>query len=386
MRATLLSLSEQEHIFLLTRHHIIFDGWSLGVFVRELVTIYEAISNGQPSPLPELPLQFADFAVWQRQWLKGENLEAQLSHWRRQLSDIPVLDLPVDKPRPPVQSFRGASQSLLLSKDLSDALNAFSLARNSTLFMTLLAAFKVLLYKYTGQDDIAIGTRIAGRNTVETSNLIGYFVNALVLRSDLSGDPTFVEFAERVSNMLLDAYAYQDMPFEKLVELLTPERDPSRQPYFNVTFALQNTPLPTMKLTNLTLQLVKGTSETSKHDLDISITEETNGLTVLVEYNTDLFEATTITRLLNHYQHLLQSILLNPQQPISQLSLLDHPEQHQLLVEWNDTAAAYPQPDSLALLFEAQAERTPDRVAYICEEQYLSYRELNRRANQLAHY
>jgi amino acid adenylation domain-containing protein len=386
VRATLLSLSEQEHVFLLTRHHIIFDGWSLGVFVRELVAIYEAFSNGEPSPLPELPLQFADFAAWQRQWLKGENLERQLSHWRQQLSDIPALDLPLDKPRPPVQSFRGASQTLLLSKDLSGALNALSLANNWTLFMTLLAAFKVLLYKYTGQDDVAIGTRIAGRNTVETRNLIGYFVNALVLRTDLSGDPTFVECTERVSSMLLDAYAYQDMPFEKLVELLTPERDPSRQPYFNVTFALQNAPLPTIKLKSLTLQLLRGASETSKHDLDISITEEANGMSVLVEYNTDLFDPDTITRLIEHYRTLLQSIALNPHAHLSELSPLALSEKHQLLVEWNDTQSAYPERRTLAELFEAQAERTPDRVAYIYEDQYLSYGELNRRSNQLAHY
>jgi hypothetical protein len=320
LRAILLQLSQTEHILLITMHHIVSDLWSIGILIQEMAALYEALTNGIPPPLPDLPIQYADFAYWQQQQLRGEVLEELLAYWRQQLQGVPpMLNLPTDRPRPATQTYRGTSQSFLISKSVTEALKKLSQREGNTLFMTLLAAFKVLLYHHTGQKDLIVGTRIAGRDQQQTEGLIGFFVNALVLRTDLSGNPTFRELLGRVRQVSLAAYAHQDLPFEKLVEELQPERDPSHHPLFNVMFVLQTTPTASLQLPNLTLQPVGIDSQTSKYDLDLSIGEEADGLRGVLEYNTDLFEETTIDRMVNQFQTLLASIAANSEQRLSGL-------------------------------------------------------------------
>jgi amino acid adenylation domain-containing protein/non-ribosomal peptide synthase protein (TIGR01720 family) len=387
LRATLLHLDEAEHVLLLTMHHIVSDGWSMGVLIRELAALYEAFSTGKPSPLPELPIQYADFAHWQRQWLQGEVLTAQLSYWQQQLTGAPaLLELPTDRPRPAVQTFRGATQFLALPEPLSQKLKTLSQRSGVTLFMTLLAAFQTLLYRYTGQEDICIGSPIANRNRSETEELIGFFVNTLVLRADMSENPSFQELLSRVREVTLGAYAHQDLPFEQLVEALQPERNLSHQPLFQVMFALQNAPMPALELPNLTLSSLEIESGTAKFDLTLSMEDTEQGLVGSLEYNTDLFHGTTISRMLGHFQTLLEGIVAEPEQRLSDLPLLTQPERQQLLVEWNGTQAAYPKDVCIHQLFEAQVDRTPEAVAVVFENQQLTYGELNRRANQVAHH
>jgi amino acid adenylation domain-containing protein len=387
LRFQLLRLDEAEHVLLLTMHHIVSDGWSLGVLMRELAVLYEAFSTGKPASLPELPIQYADFALWQREWLSGEVLESQLAYWKQQLGgEVPVLELPTDRPRPPVQTYRGARQSFELSKDLTDALKALSRREGVTLFTTLLAAFKTLLYRYTGQEDVVVGCPIANRNRAEIEGLIGFFVNTLVLRSDLGGTPSFRELLGRVLKVALGAYAHQDMPFERLVEELQPERDRSYNPLFQAMFVLQNAPVPEMEFSNLTLSPMKVDSKTAKFDLSLSLTETEQGLIGAFGYNTDLFDEATIARTVGHLQTLLEGIVADPDKHIYELPILTEAEQHQLLVEWNDTEADYPKDKCIHQLFEEQVERTPDHVAVVFEDQQLTYRELNAKANQLARY
>jgi aspartate racemase len=387
LRAKLLHLSEAEHVLLLTMHHIVSDGWSMGVLIRELVALYEAFSTGKPSPLPQLPIQYADFAHWQRQWLQGEVLAAQLSYWQQQLTGAPpVLELPTDRPRPTVQTFRGATQFLALPEPLSQKLKSLSQRSGVTLFMTLLAAFQTLLYRYTGQEDICIGSPIANRNRSETEGLIGFFVNTLVLRTDLSENPSFQELLGRVREVTLGGYAHQDLPFEQLVEALQPKRNLSHHPLFQVMFALENTPISPLELPGLSLSSLNIDSSTAKFDLTMSMEDTEQGLMGSLEYNTDLFHAATISRMLEHFQTLLEGIVANPEQRLLDLPLLTQPERQQLLVEWNDTQVDYPKHLCIHQLFEAQAEQTPDAVAVVFEDQQLTYGELNRRANQLAHH
>ncbi|WP_414574316.1 condensation domain-containing protein, partial [Nostoc sp. CCY 9925] len=268
LRATLLRLDEKENVLLLTMHHIVSDGWSTGVLVREIAVLYEAFSAGKLSPLPELPIQYTDFAYWQRQWLQGEVLETQLAYWKQQLAGAPqVLELPTDYNRPAVQTFQGASEPLVLPKALSEGLKTLSQQEGVTLFMTLLAAFKVLLHRYTKQDDIMVGTPIANRNRTETEGLIGFFVNTLVIRTELSDNPSFQKFLTQVREVALGAYAHQDLPFEKLVEELQPERNLSHTPLFQVMFVLQNAPIPPLKLSGLSLSPLKLNTTTAKFDL-----------------------------------------------------------------------------------------------------------------------
>ncbi|MBA3712218.1 MAG: amino acid adenylation domain-containing protein [Pyrinomonadaceae bacterium] len=387
VRANLLRLDEREHVLLLTMHHIVSDDWSMGVFFRELATLYDAFSAGRPSPLEELPIQYADYAVWQQEWLRGEVLEQQLSYWKQHLAGAPaVLELPTDHPRPPVQTFRGTWQSAMLSGNLSEAVKRLSQHEGVTLFMTLLAAFQTLLLRYTNQEDIVVGSPIAGRTRAETEELIGFFINTLVLRTDLSGNPTFRELLRRVREVALGSYAHQDVPFDKLVEELQPERSLSHTPLSQVSFALQNAPRQALELAGLTLSRMDIDIGTAKFDLFLSVVEEAEGLRAIVEYNTDLFDASTITRMLEHFGVLLEGIIADPDQRLSELPLLTAAERHQLLFEWNDTAAEYPREKTLHELFEAQVERIPDAVALVYEDEQLTYRELNRRANQLAHY
>jgi len=387
LRATLLNLGEAEHVLLLTMHHIVSDGWSMGVLIRELAALYEAFSTGKPSPLPELPIQYADFAHWQRQWLQGEVLAAQLSYWQQQLAGAPaVLELPTDRPRPAVQTFRGATQFLALPEPLSQKLKTLSQRSGVTLFMTLLAAFQTLLYRYTGQEDICIGSPIANRNRSETEDLIGFFVNTLVLRTDMSENPSFKELLLRVREVTLGAYAHQDLPFEQLVEALQPERNLSHQPLFQVMFVLQNAPMSALELPDLTLSSLNIDSSTAKFDLTMSMEDTEQGLVGSLEYNTDLFDAATISRMREHFQTLLEGIVAEPDQRLSDLPLLTQPERQQLLVKWNDTQVDYPKDVCVHQLFEAQAEQTPEVVAVVFEDQQLTYGELNRRANQVAHH
>jgi amino acid adenylation domain-containing protein len=387
LRTTLLRLNEEEHVLLLTIHHIVSDGWSMRVLFKELAALYEALSTGKPSSLPDLPIQYADFTVWQREWLQGEVVDSQLAYWKQQLGgDLPVLELPTDHPRPAVQTFRGAHHSFVLPQRLSERLATLSQQEGVTLFMTLLAAFKTLLHRYIGQEDIVVGSPAANRNRSEVEGLIGFFVNTLVLRTDLSDDPTFRELLGRVREMAVGAYAHQDLPFEKLVAELQPERDPSHTPLFQMMFALQNDPLPTRELSGLALEPVEIETGTAKFDLTLYMLERELGLQGVIEYNTDLFEAATIARMTGHFRTLLEDIVANPDGRISRLTLLTEEEQGQLLVEWNATKMDYAKDQCIHQLFESQVARTPDAIAAVFEGEHLTYQELNRRANQLAHY
>ncbi|TBR57013.1 hypothetical protein B4U84_26650, partial [Westiellopsis prolifica IICB1] len=374
LRVKLLRLHQEEHIILLTIHHIVSDGWSMGVLVQELAILYQAFSNKQPSPLPALPIQYVDFAAWQRRWLQGEVLKTQISYWLQQLKNAPkVLELPTDHPRPAIQTFRGANYSFELSDKLSFALNKFSRQQGTTLFMTLLAAFQTLLWRYTGSEDIVVGSPIANRNRAEIEGLIGFFVNTLVLRTNFAGNPTFSELLKRVREVSLGAYAHQDLPFELLVEELQPERDLSHTPLFQLMFVLQNTPMSALELPDLTLSLLEDTRNTAKFDLSLYMINTQEGLVGTLEYNTDLFEKSSIQRMVKHLQTLLEGIVANPQQRLSELPLLTKIEQSQLIVEWNDTEVEYPQ-KCIHELLEAQVEKTPDAIAVVFEDQQLTYR------------
>jgi amino acid adenylation domain-containing protein len=387
LRATLLRLKEAEHVLLLTMHHIVSDGWSMGVLVREVAALYEAFTQGRPSPLAELKIQYADYAVWQRERLQGQVLEQQLNYWKEQLSGgLPVLELPLDRRRAQRQSFRGAQQWLKLPVQLQASLKELSRREGVTLFMTLLAAFQTLLARYTGESLITVGSPIANRTRPELEELIGFFVNTLVLRTNVGGNPRFKELLQRVREMCLGAYAHQDVPFEKLVEELQPERSLGHQPLFQVVFALQNTPMSNLEVAGLELTQMEADSNTAKFDLVLNMLDTDSGLVGSLKYNTDLFDAETIERMLGHFHTLLEAIIADPAQPLNQLPLLREPERHQLLSEWNRTATDYPHEQCIHEMFAAQAGRTPEAVALVLEEQTLSYAELNRRANQLAHY
>jgi len=387
VRAQLLKLSEQEHVLLFTMHHIISDGWSMGVLIKEVAALYNAYSQGQQSPLAELPVQYADYAVWQRAWLQGDALENQLEYWRHQLAGAPpVLELPTDRPRPAVQTFRGASQRFVFPKELSERLKELSRQEGATLFMTLLAAFQVFLYKYTGQTDILIGTPIAGRNRAETENLIGFFVNTLVLRAQLSEGLTFRALLESTRRTALEGYAHQDIPFEKLVEELQPTRDLSYSPLFQVMLVLQNVPREKLSLRDLELSSLQGEDGAAKFDLTLFIGEETEGLAGALQYNTDLYDEQSITRMLSHFRQLLAAIVSQPNLPVSQLSVLSPAEQDSLLQLGNNNSFSFAPDRCIQQLFEEQAERTPQQTALVFEDRQLSYAELNRRANQLAHH
>ncbi len=384
LRAQLLRLDDDDHFFLVTMHHIVSDGWSMGVFFSELSVLYEAFSEGKPSPLRELPIQYADYAVWQRDWLQGEVLEKQVSYWRKHLLGVATLQLTTDHPRPAVQSYRGARQSLILSKELSSGLKDLSRNEKATLFMTLLAAFQTLLHRYTGQDDIAVGSPIANRARVEIEPLIGFFVNTLVMRGDLSGDPPFRQLLVRIRAVALAAYNHQDVPFEKLVKELHPERNLSHSPLFQVALALQNVPSRPMELLGLTVNPVERADAGAKFDLFLSVADEPQGLRATMEYSTDLFDAATISWLLGHFQILLQGIVADPNRRLSELPILTKAEKYQLLLESNNTRKDDGQDQCIHERFEAQVEKTPDAIAVVFENQELTYRELNIKASQLA--
>ncbi|EKE99927.1 MULTISPECIES: non-ribosomal peptide synthetase [unclassified Tolypothrix] len=385
-KTLLLQLAAQEYLLIFTIHHIIADGWSAGVIISELAALYESFCTGKSSPLGELSIQYGDFAVWQHQWLQGEIFQQQMDYWKQQLSGtLPVLELPTDRPRSAIQTFAGKKQFFTIPHHLTSALKTLSQQEGVTLFMTLLAAFQTLLYRYTGQEDILIGSPIANRNRAEIEELIGFFVNTIVLRTNLLGKLSFRELLKQVREVTLGAYAHQDLPFEQLVEELQPERNLSHTPLFQVMFALQNAPMGKLKLPDLNIQIDEVDIERSQFDLTLFLTETNQGLTGAFEYNSDLFDADTIIRMQGHFQTLLQGVVANPEQYLSNLPILTEPELHHLLIEQNHTQTNYPSV-CIHQLFEAQVEKTPDAVAVVFENQQLTYRELNQRANQLAHY
>ncbi len=394
LRATLLRLAPTDHLLLLTMHHIISDGWSLGILVRELSALYVASTTGQPSPLPPLPIQYADFASWQHAWLSGEEKEGQLDYWRQHLAGAPaLLELPTDRPRPAVQTFAGAEHVVMVGQPLRTKLTALSERTGTTLFMTLLSAFSILLARNSGQDDIVVGTVVANRTRIEIESLIGFFVNTLVLRNNLAGNPTFVELLHRVRDTTVAAYNHQDTPFDLLVEALQPKRNLSHNPLFQVMLVLQNAHavsagriLPDAHAGPLQTATIDVATNSAKFDLTLLLEEGDDGLKCVWEYNTDLFDAVTVARMATHFQILLEGIVADPEQRIAHLPILSDAERHQLLVEWNDTAADYPSDRCIHQLFEAQVERTPNAVAVIFEDQQLTYAELNARANQLAYH
>ncbi|MGL4879498.1 MAG: non-ribosomal peptide synthetase, partial [Waterburya sp.] len=386
LRTSLLRLDEAEYILLFTMHHIVSDGWSTDILVGEVVTLYESLINHQFSTLPELTIQYADYATWQRQWLQREVLNQQLNFWQQQLADIPsVLPLPLDKPRPHIQSYRGTKQTFVISAELTNALKNLSQQENCTLFMILLAAFKVLLYRYTATEDIVVGSPIANRNRTEVEALIGFFVNTLVLRTNLADHPSFLAVLARVKDCTLSAYANQDVPFDLIIESVKSDRSLSHTPLFQVMFVLQNAPQSNMELPDLTWESLEIEATTTKFDLSLLIEETATELKACWEYSTDLFNPDTISRLSEHFQTLLSGIVANPQQSITQLPLLTVNEQ-QLLVEWNATQADYALDKSIHQLFAEQVVKSPDAVAVVFEDSQLTYRELNSQANQLAHY
>ncbi len=386
LRAQLLQLGDQDHVLVLATHHIASDGWSQGVFDQELSILYTAFSRDQPSPLPGLPIQYADYAGWQRGWLEGAVRDRQIAYWKGKLAGAPtLLELPTDHSRPPVAGHQGAQWEIVLDAKLTRALHALARREGVTTFMTLLAAWQVLLSRYSGQEDLSVGAAIAGRNRTELEGLIGFFVNTLVLRTDLSGNPTFRELLARVRRTTLEAYAHQDLPFEKLVEELRPERSLAHAPLFQAMFVLQNAPSPPLQLPGITVEPLAVGNATAKFDLTLSLGEQDGRLQGTLEYRTDLFGSATIGRLAAHFQTLLEGIVADAGQPIGALPMLSTAERRQILVEWNQTQTAYPREECLHGLFEAQVARTPDAVAVVCGDESVSYTGLNTRANQLAH-
>ena len=387
VRVSLLQLAADDYVLLLTMHHIITDGWSTGVLSHELEVLYGAYVLGKPSPLPQLPIQYTDFACWQRQPATAEMLAPQLAYWKQQLAGVPpLLELPTDYPRKTVQTATGGKEFFELGVEFTQRLKRLSQELGVTLFMTLFAAFSTLLYRYSGTDDIAIGTPIANRNRSEIEGIIGFFVNTLVLRSQLKSDSSLSELLQEVRQTCLDAYAHQDIPFEQLVEALQPERSLSHSPIFQVMFALQNAPMKPLDLPGVNFNWLQMESAKAKFDLTLSMEETEAGLIGYWEYNRDLFAPATIHRLMGYFKTVLEGIIAHPKARIGEVPLLTETEQHQLLVEWNDTKVEYPQDKCIHQLFEEQVERTPDAVAVVFEEEKLTYRELNTKANQLAHY
>ena len=383
IRAALVQLNTTEYDLLLTLHHIAFDGWSLGVLFRELAEYYRAYSTGATPNLPELPIQYADFAIWQRQWLQGKVLEREVSYWTKQLAgNLEFEQFPIDHPRPVRQTYHGGCEVLRLSAHLTESLKALGRCEGGSLFMVLLAAFQILLRRYTGHQDVLVGSVIANRNRLELEGLIGFFVNTLVLRTDFSDNPTFRELLARVRATSLDAYDHQDLPFEKLVEVLQPERTPTHAPLCQVLFAYEDAPPAPVELPELSLAIADEENSMAKFDLTVTI-ERREGLRVSFKYNTDLFEAATIRQALGHYRRLLEAIVAGPAHPVDRLPMLTEEERRRLLLEWNATRCEYPEL-CVHELFEIQAERTPEATALVFEGWRLSYRELNQRANRLA--
>lgn len=400
LRLLLLRLHDTEHVLVVNLHHIVFDEWSIALLIQELGALYTAFVTGTPASLPDLPIQYADFAQWQREWLQGEVLEFQQAYWRQQLQDLTLLELPGQRSRSGDLSDRGQTQQVEISQAMTEALKQLSDQQGVTLFMTLLAAFQAFLSRYSGQTDIAVGSPIANRNRRELEDLIGFFANSLVLRTDLSGNPIFRELLDRVRQVTLGAYAHQDLPFEKLVATLHPDRDVRRNPLFQVVFALQNAPMQQLALPELTLRSFPVEITTARFDLEFYLWEcsenfrslwgqgwqQSEGLRGVLVYRADQFEPETIVRMVQHFQILLAGAVANPDTRLSDLPLLSEAEQQQILVEWNQTQRDYPADLGIHQQFEQQVAQSPQAIAIQFGEQQFTYQALNRGSNQLAHY
>ena len=385
LRITLVQLTKEEHVLFLSMHHIVSDSWSYGIFWHELTLLYTAFSAGNPSPLSSLSVQYGDFAAWQQTWLQGDALFPDLVYWKRQLADLITLQLPTDRPRPTIKTFQGARHAVRFSSRLTQKLRALSVDHGVTLFMTVLAAFQTLLHRYSGQDDIAVGSLIANRNQVATEGLIGFFVNTITLRTDCSGDPSFQTLLARVREAMLGAYHHQNLPFESLLEALQPPRDLSCTPLFQVLFVLHNIQGPRPALADLHISPLEVDPGTARFDLSLDLHETATGLEGWFEYSTDVFDAATIARMSDHLKVMLDGIVANPALCLSHLPLLQADERRRLLVDWNQTQLDYPYDLCIHEVFEAQASRTPDAIAVICGDTFLSYHDLNCRANQVGH-
>ncbi|MFT4174783.1 MAG: amino acid adenylation domain-containing protein [Rhodocyclaceae bacterium] len=384
IRASVIRLAPDECIVLLTLHHIVSDAWSMGVLVKEVATLYAAYAHGEPSPLPELPVQYADFAHWQRQWLTGNVLAQQLDYWKNTLQGAPaLLELPTDFPRPPVKTDNGASYECSIDAEVTAGLEALCKEGETTLYMVLLAAFGIVLSRYSGQTDVPIGTAIANRTRSEIEGLVGFFVNTLVMRLNLAGDPRFVDLLAHTRETAMGAYAHQDLPFEHLVESLNPERNMSYSPLFQVSLVMQNTPMGSLQLPGVQVSAAGADNTTAKYDIALNVMAVGDRLSARFEYNTDLFRRETIARLGDHLRVLLGAIVRDPQRRLSELPMLAEAERTRLLRTWNTTAQPYPE-SCVHRVFEAQCKKTPDAIALSMEGVALSYATLNARANQLA--
>ncbi|MCZ6671955.1 MAG: condensation domain-containing protein, partial [Verrucomicrobia bacterium] len=386
IRAMLVRMEPQHHLLNITIHHIVFDGWSIDVFNRELSILYSTYRKNAVSPLEVLTMQYPEYAVRQREWLQGEALEKEMSYWRRQLANLPVIDLPTDHPRPKMPSFKGSNLNMPLTSDLTEQLEVLGRKNKATNYMVLLSAFMVLLHRYTSQNEIVVGSPIAGRTRVELEQMIGFFVNTLILRTDLSGDPPFDELLARVVDVSLNAFTNQQVPFEKLVEELQPERELNRNPLIQIMFAFQNAKDDGLKLDSLDVEELPREEGTSKFDLTLLARKQDGMLEIKANYATDLFNKSTIERMLGHYGKLLEGIADDPGKTISKLPILTESEERRMLVGWNNTEKAYPKDLCAHHLFENQAKRTPDKVALVFDGQTMTYAELDEKANQIANH
>src|SRR6185437_10817456 len=370
LRAELISTEDDEHILVATMHHIVSDGWSRSILVKEVTTLYEGYTGNTAMSLPELPVQYADYAIWQRKYMDGEVLENKLSYWKTKLDHVSPLQLPTDYSRPAIQTSNGASYGFSIEKQLTEELHSLSQAHGATLYMTLLAAFKVLLYRYSGQEDIVTGGPIIGRNQQELEGLIGFFVNTIALRSQLSGDKPFTQLLQEVKATTLEAYAHQEVPFEKVVDAVVKDRDMSRSPLFQVMFSLQNTPeVPELKLGGLSLSAAGQKTTTAKFDIAFMLNESNSGIYGAVEYNTGLYKAETVAQMVSHYTALLASVTQSADQQIGSINMLTAAEEKTLLHDFNDTALNYPKDKDIVTLFEEQAAKNPEATAILFEDQ-----------------
>ncbi|MEO5579864.1 MAG: condensation domain-containing protein, partial [Gemmatimonadaceae bacterium] len=382
LRVSLLDLGDNRRLSVLVMHHIVSEAWSVSLLLEEVSRLYQAFVNGLPSPLPELPLQYGDFANWQRNRAAGAGVQPDLDYWRRQLAGAPpFIEIPTDRPRPAMRSYRGAWKTLQLAQSTTEALHAFSRREGVTPFMSLLAAYGILLHRYSGAPEVVVGAPVAGRNRPETEKLIGFFVNTLALRIDLAGAPTFRELVARVRETCVGAFEHQDVPFERLVEELQPNRTLSHSPIFQVMFALQNAPPPVLRLPGIVAEAPVSAAQVhnggAKADLSFFITEAAGELSAAFEYASDLFDGDTIAQMLESFRELLDGALAEPDRQIDGLSLLTEEQRHRVLVEWNETATAFPRDRSIPELFEAQAARTPDAQAVRFGDDAVTYRELD---------
>ena len=386
MRTRLLQTADQDYVLLLTMHHIISDGWSLGILIDEVGELYRAMVGGEEPQLPELHIQYADYAAWQRQWMDGPVFDHQLNYWRQHLDGVPVLELPTDRPRPPLMTFNGSFEPVRIDHELTQKLNALSREQGVTLFMTLISAFYTLLHRYTGQSDICVGTPVANRARPEFEKLIGCFVNSLALRVQLEDDPSFLQLLSRVQDVTLAGYSHQDLPFERLVDALGVARDKSHSPLFQVMFTLQNASNTLdVQMPGVAVEMLPSVARTAKFDLTLNLEEGPKGLEGMIEFNTDLFDRETVHRMVGHLEQILETVGEHPHVRISEIELLSAHERQLVLHEWNHQPEAYACDDTIHQRFERQVAATPERVALTLGSSSLSYQELNSRANRLAH-